>query len=138
MPATLNRLAPVSSWARCGADVAIRVRIMPQISLVITTPKEPNATGPIDLSPKPPSPKLGLYLNPIRASGRNSISAWKATPKVQVPAVSAILSAVQNSRGCSLALLNSRIKPVKPAQLIMLAPVELHAYVRKWSLAARI
>ena len=68
----------------------------------------------------------------------NSTSAWNATPSVQVPAVSAIFVGVQKSSGRSVALPNIAMNMPKPMQLMMFAPTELHAYVTKWSFAARI
>ena len=55
-----------------------------------------------------------------------------------MPAVSAIFVGVQKSSGRSVALPNIAMNAPKPMQLMMFAPTELHAYVTKWSFAARI
>ena len=70
--------------------------------------------------------------------GMKRTSAWKATPRVQAPAVRATLPLSQKPTGWLRALPNRRMKTRKPRQLIRLAPTELQAYAVNRPLAARI
>ena len=124
--------------ASIGALVDVRVITILASWSITTMPTLQAATGPIERKPMPRSPNCGRYFNPILVSGMNSTNAWNATPNVHVPAVKAILSAVQKSSGCSVARPNNAMNVPKPMQLMMFAPAELHAYAVKWSLAARI
>ena len=127
LPATSNWLSPSRISAVSGALVVMRVLMILASWLMTTTPTLHAATGPIERRPMPRSPQRGRYRMPMRAIGTNRISAWNATPAVQAPAVSASLSAVQNSTDCWSAPPNSRMNTVNPMQLITLAPTELHA-----------
>ena len=110
-----------------GALVATRVIRMLPIWSTMTMPTLQMATGPIERRPMPWMPNFGRYRRPIFVSGMNSTSAWKATPSVHAPAVSAIFVGVQNSSGRSVALPNSAMNVPKPMQLMTFAPTELHA-----------
>src|SRR5699024_4643743 len=78
--------------------------------------KVQNATLPAEARPTPRKPKVGLYLKPIRLSGQMRMRAWAATPRVAVPAMSAILSGVQvdSSWGEALLVPKMRMKTASP------------------------
>src|SRR5699024_10626957 len=92
--------------------------------------KGQNATLPAEASPTPRKPKVGLYLKPIRLSGQMRMRAWAATPRVAVPAMSAILSGVQvdSSWGEALFVPKMRMKTASPPIATMLLSTGAHMY----------
>ena len=68
-----------------------RVVRMPTSWLITTMLRLHIATFPMDRRPIPRIPIRGRYLYPVWKRGMNSTIAWKATPKVHIPAVRKIL-----------------------------------------------